>query len=150
VTLEVRCGARHALIGPNGAGKTTLINLLTGFLAPSEGCILLQGEDITWQPQHKRVRRGLGRTFQVARVFVEMTASERSNPQATKLCRDGGWASWGSSSALSSPVTRSLDVTVALQISRAPGGTDTIRQKGSRSDHARRGVEPIDRVRIPS
>ena len=44
VTLNVAAGARHALIGPNGAGKTTLINLLTGFLEPSEGAVTLKGE----------------------------------------------------------------------------------------------------------
>jgi branched-chain amino acid transport system ATP-binding protein len=47
VTLNLRRGARHALIGPNGAGKTTLINLLTGVLEPTEGRIVLEGEDIT-------------------------------------------------------------------------------------------------------
>jgi branched-chain amino acid transport system ATP-binding protein len=47
VSLDLRRGARHALIGPNGAGKTTLINLLTGVLEPTEGRIVLEGQDIT-------------------------------------------------------------------------------------------------------
>ena len=62
-------GARHALIGPNGAGKTTFINMLTGVLAPSSGRILLGGEDITGLAQAKRVKRGLGRTFQISSLF---------------------------------------------------------------------------------
>mgnify|MGYP002661270768 CR=1 FL=1 len=52
VTLNLVKGSRHALIGPNGAGKTTLINLLTGVLEPSEGRIVLNGEDITHIAPH--------------------------------------------------------------------------------------------------
>ena len=63
VTLNLKKGARHALIGPNGAGKTTLINLLTGVLQPTEGKIILEGEDITTLAPHKRVGRGMVRIF---------------------------------------------------------------------------------------
>src|SRR5205085_5509911 len=66
-------GARHALIGPNGAGKTTFVNMLTGAIAPSSGRILLGGEDITKVNQSARVRRGLGRTFQVTTLFRSLT-----------------------------------------------------------------------------
>ena len=76
VTLDVRRGARHALIGPNGAGKTTLINLLTGVLEPTEGRILLEGQDITHLAPHKRVRRGMVRTFQINQLFATMTPLE--------------------------------------------------------------------------
>ena len=73
VTLNLEHGARHALIGPNGAGKTTLINLLTGMLEPSEGRIVLEGEDITRLAPHQRVRRGMVRTFQINQLFNTMT-----------------------------------------------------------------------------
>jgi ABC-type branched-subunit amino acid transport system ATPase component len=76
VDLEVAAGARHALIGPNGAGKTTLVNLLTGFLAPSGGAVFLHGEDVTRCAQHQRVRRGLARTFQINRLFADLTVLE--------------------------------------------------------------------------
>jgi branched-chain amino acid transport system ATP-binding protein len=76
VTLNVRRGARHALIGPNGAGKTTLINLLTGVLAATQGSIVLDGEDITVLAPHKRVRRGMVRTFQINQLFASMTPLE--------------------------------------------------------------------------
>ena len=76
VSLNVEAGARHALIGPNGAGKTTLINLLTGFLEPTRGQVLLNGQDVTRLSQHQRVKRGVARTFQINRLFADLTVLE--------------------------------------------------------------------------
>ncbi|MFC4299408.1 MAG: ABC transporter ATP-binding protein [Castellaniella sp.] len=76
VDLSIAPGARHALIGPNGAGKTTLINLLTGYLEPSEGRVELMGRDVTRMPQHDRARQGLVRTFQINQLFMDMTVLE--------------------------------------------------------------------------
>jgi ABC-type branched-subunit amino acid transport system ATPase component len=76
VDLSIAPGARHALIGPNGAGKTTLINLLTGYLEPSEGRVELMGRDVTRMPQHERARLGLVRTFQINQLFMDMTVLE--------------------------------------------------------------------------
>ena len=73
VSLQVQAGARLALIGPNGAGKTTLVNLLTGVLAPTAGTVWLDGQDITGLAQHRRVGRGLVRTFQINQLFNELT-----------------------------------------------------------------------------
>jgi branched-chain amino acid transport system ATP-binding protein len=73
ITLDIAAGARHALIGPNGAGKTTLINLLTGFLAPTSGAVMLNGDEVTHVSQHRRVKRGLARTFQINRLFADMS-----------------------------------------------------------------------------
>jgi ABC-type branched-subunit amino acid transport system ATPase component len=69
IDFRLEAGARHALIGPNGAGKTTFVNMLTGRLAPSSGRILLGGDDITEARQAARVKRGLGRTFQINTLF---------------------------------------------------------------------------------
>jgi branched-chain amino acid transport system ATP-binding protein len=76
VSIAIEHGARHALIGPNGAGKTTLVNLLTGVLAPSAGSIELNGEDITTMAPHRRVGRGLVRTFQINQLFGDFTPLE--------------------------------------------------------------------------
>ena len=73
INFRLEHAARHALIGPNGAGKTTFINLITGRLAPSAGRILLNGHDITALPQAARVKRGLGRTFQINTLFRGLT-----------------------------------------------------------------------------
>jgi branched-chain amino acid transport system ATP-binding protein len=73
VTLNLKKGARHALIGPNGAGKTTLINLLTGVLQPTQGRIVMAGEDITRLAPHQRVKRGMVRTFQINQLFDSLT-----------------------------------------------------------------------------
>lgn len=65
-----------ALIGPNGAGKSTCFNMLGGSIAPTEGSIIFDGLDITKSPQHKRIRTGIGRTFQIAATFASMTVVE--------------------------------------------------------------------------
>ena len=76
ITLAFEPGARHALIGPNGAGKTTFINLLTGFYPPSAGDVFLGDECITSLPQHRRVKRGITRTFQITTLFPGLTVLE--------------------------------------------------------------------------
>jgi branched-chain amino acid transport system ATP-binding protein len=69
IDFRLEAGARHALIGPNGAGKTTFVNMLMGAVRPTSGRILLAGEDVTRAPQAARVKKGLGRTFQVTSLF---------------------------------------------------------------------------------
>ncbi len=76
MSLAVREGELLAVIGPNGAGKTSLFNLITGLTRPTGGAVLLDGHDITALPPHRRVRRGVGRTFQSSSVFATMTVAE--------------------------------------------------------------------------
>jgi ABC-type branched-subunit amino acid transport system ATPase component len=73
INFRLEAGSRHALIGPNGAGKTTFVNLLTGRLVPTSGQVFIGGQDVTAMPQAERVRRGLGRTFQINTLFKKMT-----------------------------------------------------------------------------
>jgi len=76
IDFRLPVGARHALIGPNGAGKTTFVNLVTGRLKPSAGTILLAGADVTALSPEKRVKRGLGRTFQINALFDGLSVVE--------------------------------------------------------------------------
>jgi branched-chain amino acid transport system ATP-binding protein/branched-chain amino acid transport system permease protein len=76
VSFSVERGTITGLIGPNGAGKSTALNVIGGFLPPDSGRVLLDGEDVTGQAMHRLARRGLVRTFQMARVFGGLTAIE--------------------------------------------------------------------------
>jgi ABC-type branched-subunit amino acid transport system ATPase component len=92
LSLKVAQGARHALIGPNGAGKTTVINQLTGVLQPNAGRILLEGQDITDLPVHRRVLRGLSRTFQINQLYADLTPLETIGLAVSeRLGRGGDW-----------------------------------------------------------
>ena len=73
LSLSVERGKITALIGPNGAGKTTIFNLLTGYLPPSEGDIRLAEKRIDGLPPNEIARRGIARTFQIARLFGGLT-----------------------------------------------------------------------------
>jgi ABC-type branched-subunit amino acid transport system ATPase component len=92
VDLQLAEGELLGIVGPNGAGKTTLFDLLTGFATADEGRVLLRGEDVTEAPAHRRARRGLGRTFQDARLWPSLTvreclavACEREHPSRDPL-----------------------------------------------------------------
>ena len=76
VSMSIAPGELRALIGANGAGKTTLFNLLSGFVAPSGGRIVFDGEDITRRAPHERVAMGIARTFQITEVFPELSVHE--------------------------------------------------------------------------
>src|SRR5262245_60127323 len=73
VSFEVQAGGITGLIGPNGSGKTTAFNLITGVLKPDGGQVYLGDQAIGgWQP-HRIAERGLARTFQISRIFGQLT-----------------------------------------------------------------------------
>jgi branched-chain amino acid transport system ATP-binding protein len=76
VSMTVAPGELRAVIGPNGAGKTTFFNLISGFLTPTSGSIVFDGEDITRLLPARRVWRGVARTFQITEVFPELSVHE--------------------------------------------------------------------------
>jgi branched-chain amino acid transport system ATP-binding protein len=75
-SLRIKTGSITGLIGPNGAGKTTLFNVIAGVHKPSEGRVLLDGEDVTGLAPHELFHKGMLRTFQVAHEFSTMTVRE--------------------------------------------------------------------------
>ncbi len=75
-SLDVQKGTITGLIGPNGAGKTTLFNLITGFLRPTSGKIILNEERIDGLAPHRIFRKGVVRTFQIPRELKRMTVLE--------------------------------------------------------------------------
>ena len=76
VSFCVEEGEHVAVIGPNGAGKTTLFNLLNGQLKPTSGKIFYRGHDITSLPTYRRIHLGIGRSFQIASLFNNLSVME--------------------------------------------------------------------------
>ncbi len=76
VSLRVEEGNVHGVIGPNGAGKTTMFNVINGVYGPEKGSVRFKGREITGLKPNHVASLGIGRTFQVARVFNEMTLME--------------------------------------------------------------------------
>jgi ABC-type branched-subunit amino acid transport system ATPase component len=74
--LSIAEGEIVSVIGPNGAGKTTLFNLVTGVYRPDDGDILLDGRSLVGLEPHRITRRGVARTFQTLRLFLNMTVKE--------------------------------------------------------------------------
>jgi ABC-type branched-subunit amino acid transport system ATPase component len=73
LSLRVDEGLIFGLIGPNGSGKSTTVNLVTGLFAPTAGSIRFRGEDLGSVPVHRRLARGIARTFQNIRLFGHLT-----------------------------------------------------------------------------
>jgi branched-chain amino acid transport system ATP-binding protein len=75
-SLAVPRGRISGLIGPNGSGKTTTFNLLTGVATPDAGAVIYKGEDLAGRKPYQIFRKGITRTFQITRIFREMTVLE--------------------------------------------------------------------------
>ena len=85
--LHVDEGEIVSVIGPNGAGKTTLFNLVTGVYEPTGGDIVFAGSSIKGLEPHQITRRGIARTFQTLRLFLNMTVRENvmlAKPEPTR------------------------------------------------------------------
>lgn len=125
LSLNVEAGARHALIGPNGAGKTTVINQLTGVLKPSGGRILLEGHDITQMPVHKRVLRGLSRTFQINQLYADLTPLETIGLAVSERSGHGGdwWRRMGTRTDINGEIAENLERFKLLDVMNEPTGT---------------------------
>jgi branched-chain amino acid transport system ATP-binding protein len=90
VDFAVQPGQIKALIGPNGAGKTTIFNLICGVLPPTRGRVMFEGTPLPACRPHQVAARGIARTFQLVRLFGEMTVLEN----VLVGCHRGGRAGW--------------------------------------------------------
>ena len=115
VDLKVRRGSVHALIGPNGAGKTTVFNLLTGFLPPSAGAILYNGEDITRERPAQVARRGMVRSFQISSTFPHMSVLENVRV-ALQRKLGGSFRFWRSERALRELDGRAQEILATVEL----------------------------------
>jgi neutral amino acid transport system ATP-binding protein len=113
-SLNVEKGSITGLIGPNGSGKTTLFNVITGYVKPDTGSVTFDGDDITNERPDKVFAMGVGRTFQLTRIFARISvlenmlvATQRDESWLRGLTRSkssrakwtppwSGWTSWGS------------------------------------------------------
>jgi branched-chain amino acid transport system ATP-binding protein len=91
--MTVAEGEIVSVIGPNGAGKTTLFNLITGIYPPDRGDILFEGESIVGLDPHEITKRGIARTFQTLRLFLNMSVKENVMAAAHSHTRHGIFSS---------------------------------------------------------
>ncbi|WP_020680056.1 ABC transporter ATP-binding protein [Marinobacterium rhizophilum] len=144
VNLQIERGSIHALIGPNGAGKTTVFNLLTKYLAPTSGCLLFNGKDITALPSASIARLGIVRSFQISAVFPNLSVLEnvrvalqrkegnsfhfwkhervlnRLNDKAMQLLDDVGLTGFAHSKTLDLPYGRKRALEIATTLALDP------------------------------
>ena len=97
VSIDLHVGEIHAVIGTNGAGKSTLVNLLSGEIAPSDGRVLIDGDDATRWSQPRRSRAGLGRSYQRTTLFPELGVFENCR-LAAQARRPRPWRIWQAAS----------------------------------------------------
>jgi len=112
VSLAVARGEIRAVIGPNGAGKSTLFNCLTGVLRPTEGRIVLDGEDIAGLPPHAISHKGIARSYQITNILPGATVLE--NVRIAAQSRHHGWSLWRHHLAYADLVERSRRVLAAV------------------------------------
>ena len=88
VSLAIHARQLHSIIGPNGAGKTTFFNLLSGTLPPTSGQIYFKGREITNLPPHRIAHLGIGRSFQITKIFPNLTVLENIRLGAQAMGND--------------------------------------------------------------
>ncbi|WP_076860730.1 ABC transporter ATP-binding protein [Bradyrhizobium mercantei] len=115
VSLSFRSGELASIIGPNGAGKSTLFNILSGSLAPTDGRILFEGNDVTGLPQHRFVHAGISKSFQITNVFPQLSVHENVRVAAQAMVAGKNFWSRRSRLIETDETARALLVEVGLE-----------------------------------
>ncbi|MDQ6722009.1 MAG: ABC transporter ATP-binding protein [Candidatus Dormibacteraeota bacterium] len=116
-SLSIPAGSITGLIGPNGSGKTTIFNLITGFIAKDQGRVTFKSKTIDGLGPDRVYARGIGRTFQLARIFPRLTALEN----LLVPVRRHGLRALFSRSDWSSEKSRAMEMLDFLEISQVAG-----------------------------
>jgi len=116
-SLAVPAGSITGLIGPNGSGKTTIFNLITGFIAKDEGRVSFKAKPIDGLGPDRVYERGIGRTFQLARIFPRLTALEN----LLVPVRRSGLRALFSRASWSGEKSRAMEMLEFLEISHVAG-----------------------------
>ncbi len=127
ISLDVPVGQKVSLIGSNGAGKTTFVNMLTGYIRPDKGRILLHGEDIAGLPPREIARLGIARSFQIPQLFKELSVTD--NMLVAIASQAGALSSWkparnAKALARADELLRRFDLAAHAQrkVAELPGG----------------------------
>lgn len=118
VSFSVKKGQIFSVIGPNGAGKTTLFNVITGIYPPTSGKVLFEGKNLEGLPAHQITRLGIARTYQIVRLFDNMSVLENVTVGFYYRIKAGVWD-------------------IILNLPRAKNERQSVKQKG---------IELLDRV----
>ena len=110
--LTINEGETLGIIGPNGAGKTTLFNAICGVYKPTDGKVILKGQEVQGLPAHKMARMGIARTFQISKPLADLTSSSACREPARPRFRP-------TRSVSSSATTSTAGTTTAYSTSRA-------------------------------
>ena len=130
VSFDVAQGSITGLIGPNGAGKTTLFNIIAGALRPDGGTITLDGAPIQGRRPDQVFARGLGRTFQIPKIFAEMSVLENVMTAPKGQVGERFWTNWvrrgavaAQERALKEKAEEIIAFTNLTSVARDAGGT---------------------------
>lgn len=127
-SLSVEQGSISGLIGPNGSGKTTLFNVITGFVRPDTGSVLYNGRPISGATPERIFGLGIGRTFQITRIFPRLTVLENMHVAVRRKGTKGFLSHWSSSleSQRAIDLLKFVDI---LQLKDMPAGNLSYGQK---------------------
>ena len=127
VSIDIAAGEHVSLIGSNGAGKTTFVNMITGYLKPDRGDILLEGRDVTALGPREIAQLGVARSFQIPQLCLEMSVLD--NMIVAAACGDGALSFWkpahtAQKSARAHALLErfGLDAHAARRVAELPGG----------------------------